>query len=452
MKKFEKDIEEENKETFEHIDNFYDHFIELFHHRKTIALGLMGLLVISFLVGIGVYFLPYLIARFDPLYSASMTAESHTPIFLGESLYQKTLEALPQDIGLKIAVGATYLLNILAILAVVASVFYFWYWFVKNRHKPSFVFHEYADKKILSYIILALTSLAVFFLNPSFIFKPFYAEGKLGVDILSQMININMLYPGLILFGITFILTLIGLRFLRLFTVRVYTFLANSLFLGYIAMFTYSFWLYFREINLFLPQLWISIFFNVLIFPIGAIIVLAYTFMIIFHLKHGFLSRIFHLELHGIHLHHHHHDLIHGDKVDKIAENIIKNTADGHEMFFVKSYLIHQGYLIKDIEKAEKIARADPRFEEAERHIKHEHHKKKQIHELHKWIKMQLQKGKDEYDIEQACKKKGYTEDDIILAFKHLRLHLYPFMQLMYLFFLMMFIFDMPFSFFKSSI
>ncbi|MBD3164567.1 hypothetical protein GF323_05155 [Candidatus Woesearchaeota archaeon] len=420
FREISREIKEENKEAFEHIDEFYDHFIELFHHKKTFALGMMGLLVISFIVGIGVYFLPYITARFDPLYSASFTTEGHLPVFFGESLYSRSVEALPPGITARAAIAAVYLLNIIAVAAVAASVFYFWHWFVKNRHKPAYIFRDYAAARPTGYIVLALSALAVFFINPAFGFRPFYAEGKLGVDILSQAINTSNTYPALAAFAAAFILTAFALKRARLAATKLYTLAANALFLAYTGMFIYSFWLYYIEVSSFMmPRFLISIAFNTMIFPAGAIFTAAYTSIVLFGIKHRWLNRKFHLDMHMMHYKHQHKN----DTIEKLKENIITNTAKGHEMFTIKLYLDHQGYSGRDIEKAERLAREDPRFEKAEGYVMHKLHSRKTIKRLHKWIKNQLKGGTDEYEIQQACLKEGFSEDDIINAFRHLRLH-----------------------------
>ncbi|MCK5283151.1 MAG: hypothetical protein KAK00_07100, partial [Nanoarchaeota archaeon] len=356
-------LEEKAAQTFAHIDHFYDHFIDLFHYRKTLALGIIGMLILNMIVGIGIFFLPYLIARFDPLYS-SFGQEGHSPLFLGEnSLLSKSLESIPFDFLLASATLFTYIMNALAVMFILASLFWFWFWCVKNRHKPLFAFNEFAKLDVMNFIPLALMSVTIFILNPIFRFRPFYTQGKLGVDILSQLINMESIYPAILISLAVFLLSFIFLKLFRLTAVKLYITLSIVSLITYLYLFSNSIWTYLNQnTGISLVQYSLIALFSILFYVFGAVIAVIYSLIIIYNIKHKRINSLMHHNLHTIHHHNMHQDMLHGDKTARLSELIIKNTAEGHELFFIVEYLIHAGYPRKEIEKAIKIAQKDPRF------------------------------------------------------------------------------------------
>lgn len=413
-------IEEQTVQVFGHIDDFYDHLVDLFHYRKTLVLGILGILILNMLVGVSVYLIPYIIAHEDPLYSAYVGQDNHQPLFLGDSIYSSALEAIPYSIQYDASVISVLALNLIAIISVMVFVSYFWYWCVKHRHNTYFALDRFFSSRIRYIIPFSVAGLVAFFMNPVFSFRPFYFLGQLGVDILSNTPDPGMIHMTVLASLLAFAVSWLLLIVLRRTTVRLFTFVAYTLMMAYIALFAYSYISYLMSEWVSAVHFILIAVYGFLLYIFGAAVSFIYVLMIIFRIP--FLRRLFHVDMVTIHHSEKHRDIIHGYKTDRLADLIIRNMARGHEPFIIIEYLLNKGYSEKEIEEARKKAEDDPRFEEAERHIIHRTHSKKSLAELHRWIRSETRSGKDFDAILKSCLQKGFYEDDVIIALKHVSL------------------------------
>ncbi len=153
-------------------EKFYEDFIKMFHYKKTLYLGVMGLLALHLLTDIGNFIIPYITGLKYPLYFAQL-GPGHTPLI---SLLIQDLPSI-QGIG-TIALTLTYLFNAIAMLFLLLLPALVWYRFFKGRPL-------HASRTSLA---LVFSSLLTFSLTPAFFIKKISLEGLAGVDIRTQSI------------------------------------------------------------------------------------------------------------------------------------------------------------------------------------------------------------------------------------------------------------------------
>ena len=153
-------------------EKFYEKFIEMFHYKKTLYLGIMGILALHLLTDVGNFIIPYIIGLKDVLYFGHL-GPGHTPLI--QLLSQDMLSTTGIETSALILV---YLFNAIAMLFLLILPAFIWYRFFKK--KPLHI----------SRISLALVfpSLLSFALTPVFFIKKISLEGIAGVDILTQSI------------------------------------------------------------------------------------------------------------------------------------------------------------------------------------------------------------------------------------------------------------------------
>jgi hypothetical protein len=123
--------------------------------------------------------------------------------------------------------------------------------------------------------------------------------------------------------------------------------------------------------------------------------------------------------LHHIHYHDSHDNLQHGEKEETIKNYVIKSLDSGHELFYIVEHLVEHHWPIDLIEKSLADVEHDKLFEEEVKHVVHYHHKPENIARLAEWIKGMYSEHNMK-DIIKVAMENKWTEDDIILAFKHL--------------------------------
>ncbi len=149
-------------------DRFIQQFINLFLSKRTLFLGVAGLICLRVLVDLSVFIIPYITGVVNPYYFAGLDPATHVPL-VRIAAHHVGITALPDAIGL----AATYLFTILAVVG--ASLWVPMLWAVlKNGRAPRI------PAWLLSIFLASLTSLI---LNPALAFKPMIAEGLVGVDI-----------------------------------------------------------------------------------------------------------------------------------------------------------------------------------------------------------------------------------------------------------------------------
>ena len=158
-------------------EKFYEKLISLFHYKKTIFLGISGMVVLHLLTDAISFIIPYIFIFRDTLYFTQLGAghESLIPLFLEQI---KNLGFLEQ-----FSLFFVYLLNLIGILFFLIMPSIFWY-ITFTRKK----FHLSKFK-----IGLIFSSILVFILAPVFNISRLIQPSILGVDIKTNFAN-NILY------------------------------------------------------------------------------------------------------------------------------------------------------------------------------------------------------------------------------------------------------------------
>ncbi|MFP4423881.1 MAG: LamG-like jellyroll fold domain-containing protein [Candidatus Woesearchaeota archaeon] len=381
---------------FSHIDQFYALLFSLFHYMRTLPLGIMGLLIINMTVGLCVYIFPYINAQSNPLYTASLGNKGHLPLFFSDSLISSNIGSI-SSIHFPALVIA-YLINIIFLSTLIIILLYFWYWTVNNRHNPNLQFKDFLNKNVMNLIFISTASSVVFLLKPVFSFETLYQERLFGVDILTQELTINGLYITLLM--------AIGLFFiLRHYTI-IHNHLAKIYMTGVLLAFVYYLTLFFTGLVQYLMNYDVELIQYILVlsegiilYPIGGTLTVLYILMIVFDLKP--LRRLFSGSM--------------PKEIEPVSEVIIKNLAQGHELFFVIENLLDQGYSKETLQRGLQRAKMDPRFEKVISNIDHTRHDLPKG--LLTWLEKKLKK-RNVVELMKLLIEKGYTEDDIIVALK----------------------------------
>jgi len=205
-------------------ENFYEKFISLFHYKKTIYLGISGILVLHLLTDIGNFILPYTIVFYDTIYFEQLGI-GHTaliPLFLEQSKNFVIFEQL--------SLFFIYFLNLFAMVFLLSIPAFLWYLIFKEKE-----FH--IKNKILSFFLM---SFFVFILAPIFGMKKITSGDFIGVDILTNQAN-NYLFPSFFyLLIISFVLYLSILLLSKYFK-RFFVFSSLMIGLLFFALYIYLF-------------------------------------------------------------------------------------------------------------------------------------------------------------------------------------------------------------------
>jgi len=425
------------EETSSVAEKFYEKFIDLFHYKKTIYLGISGMLILHALTEVGNFVIPYFIGVHDAIYFGNFGA-GHMPLFSIKSQSLFALQTAGFPILTKISVAAVYTLNLLALLLLFLLPAFVWYNYFKHRklpinEVPHFMFSK--NKQLSSIVFGIFTAgISMFLFRPVFSMKSLLGGGNLaGVDILTQEIVLDMLplFIGIsVLIGVTgYIVSLYRQRTINNILLPIsYVFFAY-----YIFLFAQSILLYnLTQFTILLTSnLTIAIY--SLIFAIISISLLytaglAITTYLYLPHKHKEIMRnipivgklFVHHERHHIHFHHSHNDSKHDSKVKTLEKTIIKGLDSGHELFLIVEHLTDHHWPVELIEEAIKDLKHDKLFSDEVKHIIHHHHNKAKIHLLANYIK-KMYKGHSTSDIVDDVLKHEWTEDDVVLAFKELK-------------------------------
>ncbi|MCB9358356.1 VCBS repeat-containing protein [Candidatus Woesearchaeota archaeon] len=424
------------EETSEAAEKFYEKFINLFHYKKTIYLGISGMLILHALTEVGNFIIPYFIGVHDAIYFGNFDA-GHTPLFAwaGESLYALQTAGLGLDIG--IAVAYAYMMNIIALMLLFMLPAFVWYNYFKHRELPIIDvarFRITANHAINSLLFgLFCSSMVMFFSKPVFMLQSLLgAENLAGVDILTQQISLAFLnetvWISLGIFAITFLL---AFRFEKIMNYIMLP-ISYGFFAYYIFLFARSITLYnITQFNILIrSEIAIAMYtlmfglIAVLLLYSGGFIINSYIYaphwMKALMQKVPVLKLFFHKhDYHHIHYHEHHDDTKHDSKVKVIEQYILKSLDAGHELFYIVEHIREHNWPNEIIEEAMDMAKHEKLFKEDIKHVKHYHHNKEKIHQLAEWIS-KVYGTHSMKDILDTCVKNRWTEDDIIIAFKQL--------------------------------
>ena len=153
-------------------EEFYGRFIGMFHSKKGISLGIMGLLALHLLTDIGHFIIPYLTGLKNEFYFGYL-GDGHEPLI---SLF---LADMTKANGISIvALAVDYAMNISAMLFLLILPTFVWYRFFKGK-----LLH--VSRTTLALVFSSLFCLA---LTPVLSIRKISSEALAGVDIVSQSI------------------------------------------------------------------------------------------------------------------------------------------------------------------------------------------------------------------------------------------------------------------------
>ncbi|MBW2980646.1 hypothetical protein KY360_04470 [Candidatus Woesearchaeota archaeon] len=153
-------------------EDFYERFISLFHYKKTLFLGITGILVFHLLTDLGIFVIPYVFGAGGALY-LSQLGPGHIPMV--QLMLADTILAAGFA---RFAIILVYVLNIFAIIFLLLMPALAWYKIFKQKE-----FH--LGRQILAFIASSLTS---FVFMPAFILKKIDVPGLAGVDLATRSI------------------------------------------------------------------------------------------------------------------------------------------------------------------------------------------------------------------------------------------------------------------------
>lgn len=174
IQKIHKHKEKLHKEDFifkitEFSESIYRRFISLFHYRKTIFLGISGIIVLHLLSDLGIYVLSYT-TWINNIYIE----------YLGEG-HTKLIKLLAMDISANnpiwINIGITwiYIFNLIAIISLLLIPVFLWVSLFKQK-----------ELKLNRYLLsLILTSYFIYLIYPTFAIKSISSKNFVGVDIVT---------------------------------------------------------------------------------------------------------------------------------------------------------------------------------------------------------------------------------------------------------------------------
>lgn len=159
-------------------EGFYTKFLSLFHYKKTLYLGICGMLALHLLTEIGNFLAPFIFNIYDPLYLEQL-GPGHTallPLF--------TLQAQPYGIVEQLSLFFVYVLNVIALFFLLIFPSFIWYILFK------------AEKIKVNSVLFAtfFSSLFVFLAAPVFLLRQLPPGGRVGVDIITQPV-MNYFFP-----------------------------------------------------------------------------------------------------------------------------------------------------------------------------------------------------------------------------------------------------------------
>jgi len=130
-------------------EEFYTKFIELFHYKKTIYLGITGMLALHLLTEVGNFLLPYLLNIKSTFYFEHLAVGGHTPLTF---LY---IKEIVQVSGMNtITLSIAYIFNYLAILFLLIAPAFIWY---KMFTKSQFHFGRLTQSILASSLFCFIT-------------------------------------------------------------------------------------------------------------------------------------------------------------------------------------------------------------------------------------------------------------------------------------------------------
>ncbi len=208
-------------------NDFIKGFFKLFQDRKTVLLGLSGLLVFHLLTDIGAYLLPFMTGWRGEMYFGQLGA-GHDP------LYAHLFSSFGASWQANAAFVLLYALNALGLLVLLGLPAYIWYKSYRIRTRPDDEDERKHHPSLPAWAVaLSLASVASFLLAPAFSMKGLDAGGLIGVDLQTHAIATAqpLLYAGILLGSFAALLLLGSWRRLKGYLMAL-LFLGGILFFG----------------------------------------------------------------------------------------------------------------------------------------------------------------------------------------------------------------------------
>lgn len=254
-------------------NDLYEKLVGLFHDKKTVYLGISGLLVLHLITDLAIFVVPYFMGIQDAFYYGSLDPLLHKPF----------LHLFWQDYGIiqhqgfvaLFSLAGMYFLNSLALVFFLILPVVFWFLLLQNKNLD------------VHHIPLALFFGAVtaFLLMPAFKLMQIQAEEIYGVDIITFSLlqsSLSVVVSFLLSLGVILITLLLS----YIFTVKKILVTIGTIFVDlFFGLYVYYFFMdsFFYYIHLF-----IYLVRDVKEYFIGTFFLIFMTFIIIFYLF-GFL-------------------------------------------------------------------------------------------------------------------------------------------------------------------
>ena len=402
-------------------EKFYEKFINLFHYKKTILLGISGMLILHILTELGNFLVPYITGIHDAIYFGNFY-EGHYPLFNiipseTKSLFQMQAAALPLQSQIVIAAGM--ILNIIAVLYLILLPTFIWLHMFKHRKLALMQIPQLNLNKF--HIFMGTVSILFFLMRPSFVFASLRIPGLIGVDIQTQFLNLSDIIPILefsLFIGISMVLLSLPFRNLPKKIILTTT----------LAFFSYYIYLFFSTTVIYYLttiQEWISTTISIYLAVFLAINVLFYTigmcaFFIELYVRrelwfenHRIVPIDFWIKHHHLpHIHHYtsHKEHIHGGESEFLRIYLEDSLLEGHIPLHMAEHLLAHGWpedVIKEVSKKTKYGK-----EIKQLHYFHTHRAEIQSVEkiMHEFPHLQPEQ------LHEAALKAGYAKREAELA------------------------------------
>ncbi|HLD42975.1 MAG TPA: hypothetical protein VJB08_03230 [Candidatus Nanoarchaeia archaeon] len=158
---------------------FYEQFTGLFSNRRTLMLGLAGMLVLHLLVDGGIYLIPYITGLENPLY-AEILGPGHSSIL---SRFSADTAYVSGPMNLVLLIWA-YFFNVVFLAFVLGVPAYLWWSAYRNKHPPI----------PLWLFGLFFASLATFALSPIFSISSISTDAIVGSSLIGVDIQTHQLF------------------------------------------------------------------------------------------------------------------------------------------------------------------------------------------------------------------------------------------------------------------
>ena len=346
-------------------EKFYERFIDLFHYKKTLLLGLAGMKLLHQITDIGNFIIPYTVGLTDPIYFGSLGV-GHNAIFsLFNSHSLFAAETLGMALSFKLVLALTYMFNITAMVILLSLPALLWYHMYKYRELPVSKVPTFKLRKPI--IVLFFTSITVFLTAPAFRIGHIKGEGLVGVDVTTQSIagfgNLHLLLAVAAIAGaLSCLFCYTGLK----------KYLKRIVVVSALAFFAYYTWHYFANVVIYFIEkimllldaqpfittyLIMFLFVNIVFYLSGFT---SYFIELFLRNELGFkafverewLGILGHHDMHHIHYSDAHDEEKHGKEVDALIRFMENEIAHSLRPIKTIDKLAHHGWSLDTIKKA----------------------------------------------------------------------------------------------------